>query len=116
MAVNDQVIFESHCKACLGSDFSGTWSEAVATYNKTLSSSLESGISQATSENIAFRSANLVMLSALKRIGMEEWRPNKKGDNGVIKSTAKATGKPTSSGVVNNKPLPNGMKGIKLDW
>jgi len=23
--------------------------------------------------------------------------------------------KPTSSGVVNNKPLPNGMKGIKLD-
>lgn len=116
MAVNDQVIFENHCKEVLGSNFKAVWSKAVETYKQTLDESLSKGTSKATSENNAFRAANLIMLAALKEIGEEEWRPKKKGDDGVKKSTQRATGKPTSSGVVNNNPLPKGVKGIQLDW
>lgn len=116
MAINDQVLFENHCKEYLGRDFAKKWGEATAKYNEVLSSSIEKGISKATSENNAFRAANLVMLAALKEIGMQEWRPAKKGDNGVEKSTARASGAKVDSGVKKMKPLPKQMKGIQLDW
>jgi len=35
---------------------------------------------------------------------------------GMIKQEQPKVKKPTSSGVVNQNPLPNGMTGIKLDW
>lgn len=115
MAINDQVLFENHCKKHL-SNFSKKWGEATSKYNQVLSDSIAKGISKATSKNMAFRAGNLVMLAALKDIGMQEWRPQKKGDNGVKKSTARASGAKVDSGVVNKSPLPKGMKGIQLDW
>jgi hypothetical protein len=114
MAIDDQVVFEKHCKEYLGPNFAKKWSEATAKYNEVLRLSTENGASKATSENRAFRAGNLVMLAALKEVGAQEWRPQKKGDNGVKKSTQRATGAVVNSGVKPMKPLPKGMKGIQL--
>lgn len=113
MAIDDQFLFESHCKEHL-SDFKNIWNEASKKYNDTLELLKDEDMHQARKQNIATREGNLILVKYLTDIGMQEWRP-KKGDK-VNGHNQKATGGAVSSGVKPMQPIPKGVQGIKLDW
>lgn len=113
MAIDDQVLFEKHCKENL-SDFKNKWIEASNAYNDTLEILKGKDMHHAKKHNLATREGNLVLVRALTEIGAQQWRPQK-GDK-VKTHTQRASGANVDSGVKNKKPLPKGIKGIKLDW
>lgn len=111
MAIDDQVVFEKHCKEHL-SNFSAEWAKATKAYNDTLQALINEDMHQAKRHNLATRAGNLILVKALSDIGMQEWRPQKQDK--AKGHTQKATGAMVSSGVKPMKPLPKGMKGIQL--
>lgn len=111
MAIDDQVVFEKHCKEHL-TDFRAQWAKATKAYNDALEALKNEDMHQAKRHNLATRAGNLILVKALSDIGMQEWRPQKQDK--AKGHTQKATGAAVSSGVKPMKPLPKGMKGIQL--
>lgn len=111
MAIDDQVVFEKHCKECLP-DFQSQWAKATKAYSDTMEALKNEEMHQAKRHNLATRAGNLILVKALADIGMKEWRPQKQDKAKV--HTQKAIGAVASSGVKPMKPLPKGMKGIQL--
>lgn len=111
MAIDDQVLFEMHCKEHL-SDFKSVWNKATKKYNETMENLKNEDMHQAKRHNLATRAGNLILVKALTGIGMQEWRPKKQDK--TKGHTQKATGAIVDSGVKPMKPIPKGMKGIQL--
>lgn len=85
----DDKAFIAHAKKALGFDFNRVMDEAREEYQKH------------SRPSIAKRAANLVILSALKEIGEQKWRPDKE---------EKEEEKPERKIKVEPQPLPNKPK------
>lgn len=108
----DQKAFIKHCRDVFGARYGALRIEAQ---RASQSAKSREPVSY-KKDNAGLKAGNLLLLSELEKIGCEVWRVDKNGNKPVSKHTHRATGANVNSGVVNNNPLPQGVKGIKLDW
>ncbi len=85
----DDTAFINHAKKHLGGAYESVWHETMNEYRKH------------SRPSIAKRAANLVILSALKEVGEQKWRPDKE---------EKEEEKPERKIKVEPQPLPNKPK------
>lgn len=103
----DQDLFIAHCKKHLG-DYQRHKIEAKKLYKE--AHDLEPV--EHKKQNAGIIAGNRYLLSKLKEILEDNWRPEKKQDK---KPVYTVNGAPVNSGVKPMKPIPKGMTGIKLD-
>lgn len=106
----DQDLFIAHCKSNL-SNYSHHRAKAKEAYK----GAFDNEPLDYKKNNAGIIAGNKYMLEQLRLIGEENWRPEKSTGKPKPKNYT-ANGAPTNSGVINNKPLPKGVQGIKLDW
>lgn len=106
----DQELFIKHCRNVFGGSYGNLRIEARRRHDKAVNAEPISY----KKKGAGIKAGNLFLLGELKKLGEENWRPQKGVDNGVKKSTARATGAAVSSGVKPMQPLPKGMNGIQL--
>lgn len=106
----DQDLFIAHCKSNLGN-----YSQHRAKAKEAYKIAFDNEQLEYKKNNAGIIAGNKYMLEQLRLIGEENWRPEKSTGKPKPKNYT-ANGAPTNSGVINNKPLPKGVQGIKLDW
>ena len=106
----DQDLFIKHCRTVFGGNYGNLRIEARRRHDQAVNKEPVSY----KKKGAGIKAGNLFLLGELKKVGEENWRPQKGEVNGVKKSTARATGASVSSGVKQMQPLPKGMKGIQL--
>ena len=106
----DQDLFIAHCKSKL-SNYSHHRAKAKEAYKD----AFDNETLDYKKNNAGIIAGNKYMLEQLRLIGEENWRPEKSTGKPKPKNYT-ANGAPTNSGVINKKPLPKGVQGIKLDW
>lgn len=106
----DQDLFIAHCKDVLN-NYNHHRKQAKEAYKL----AFDDETLEYKKNNAGIIAGNKYMLEQLRLIGEENWRPEKSTGKPKPKKY-RANGSVTNSGVTNNKPLPKGIQGIKLDW
>lgn len=110
----DQKLFIAHCREVFQEAYGQMRIQVMRRYNEGYANEPI----EYKKHNAGIRAGNLYLLSELKKVGAEKWRPEKEVKQKEKPKPApparQATGQKVSSGVKPMKPLPPGMTGIQL--